>query len=194
MSQFGAVSLAKFQAELLAHQAGKMKALSKTWWVLDHLRKGKMIDRQIASNLLLTEGANFITGLGFAASPPTAISAWYIVLFENDYTPVAGDAYASNGWTELTAYDESTRPVWTPGSVAGGSVDNSANKATFTINASKTIYGGVLLGGGSTPSTKSDTAGGGTAYAGVRFASSRAVISGDVLKVTAIVTISDDPT
>lgn len=194
MSQIKIVSKAAFKSELMALQQEKMKALSKTIWVLDHLRGGKLLNRQTALNLLLTEGANYITGLGFAASPPTAISAWYIVLFENDYTPLAADTYASNGWTELTAYDETTRPVWTPGSVAGGSVDNSASKATFTINATKTIYGGVLLGGGSAPSTKSNTAGGGTAYAGVRFSASRAVQSGDVLKVTAIVSISDDPT
>ena len=181
-------------ADVVAQHQAQLRALSKTIWCLEHWRDGRLLDKQWDLNLLLNEGANYLISLGFAAAPPTAITQWYVGLFENDYTPLVGDNYATNGWTEFTNYDEPTRPVWTPGTVGGGSVDNSANKATFSVNATRTIYGGYLLGGGSAPQTKGNTAGGGTAYAAVRFAASRGVQSGDELKVTGIVTLSDDPT
>ncbi len=193
-SIFETKSNVQFKLELEARQREFFKALSRTIWTIEHLRQGRLLHRQILKNLLLTEGANFAVGLLFGNPPPTAISQWYIALFENNYTPVAGDTYATNGWTEWTAYNETQRPPFVVGAVGGGAIDNSANKATFTANATKTLYGGILLGGGTAAATKGDEAGGGSCYAAVRFNASRGVQSGDVLKVTAIAQISDDPT
>ena len=93
-----------------------------------------------------------------------------------------------SGWTEVTAYDESARPQVTWGSVSGGSVDNSANKATFTINADNTTIGGLFL---STNSTKGGTTGllyGGGAFTG----GDKTLSNGDTLsaQVTATATAS----
>jgi hypothetical protein len=171
--------------------AEAMKALCFTRWMLEHIREDKVIDREFVRNIVTSEGLNNLLDVHFAAG--TQISTWYIILWENDYTPVAGDTYATHGWTETQSYDETTRPVWSPGTIASGSVDNSASKATFTFNASKTIYGGAILGGGTNPSQKFNTAGGGTVYAAVRFAASKAVVATDVIKITATITAADDP-
>lgn len=188
---FGAGASVKMTPELISQVESKPLAICRSIWQIEHIRKGRVIDKEFVRNIVTTEGLNSFLNIMFKSG--TQITSWYIILFENDYTPLAGDSYLTNGWTETTVYDETTRPIWTGGTVAAGSVDNSASKATFTFNASKTIYGGCLVGGGSAPSTKGNTAGGGTAYCGVRFAASKGVVSTDVLKITATLEAADDP-
>ncbi len=127
-------------------------------------------------NLVVTVGLNkyldatLKTGL---ASP-----AWYVGL-KNTGAVVAGDTMASHaGWTENTTYSNATRPAFTPGTISGGSVDNSGAKAAFNINGSTTIYGAFMADnntkGGST----------GTLLGGGDFGAARAVENGDTLNVT----------
>lgn len=114
------------------------------WTVIvrDHRRWIKDID--YVENLVTTVGLNkyldatLKTGL---ASP-----AWYCLLTDGTPTVAAGDTMASHaGWTEVTAYDEATREVWTSGTIAAGSVDNSGSPAQFTIDTNGTTTGGVGL-------------------------------------------------
>ncbi len=93
---------------------------------------------------------------------------------------VAADTMASHaGWTENQNYSEANRPTITLGTVASQSVDNSASKAVFTINASGTI-GGVFV---TTDNTKGGTTG--TLYGGGVFTGgSKAVANSDTLNVT----------
>jgi hypothetical protein len=94
-------------------------------------------------NLVVTAGLNkyldatLKTGL---ASP-----SWFVFLVTG---PGSGNTYAAAdtmgshaGWAENTSYAAATRPAFTPGTVASGSVDNSAAKASFSINASVTLAG-----------------------------------------------------
>jgi hypothetical protein len=120
----------------------------------------------------------------------TQITTWYFVLFEADYTPLVTDTYAVPGYTETTAYDEATRPAFVEAESTAQSLDNSANKATFTFNTIKTIYGGALVGGGTDPTVKGDTAGGGTLYSSAKFSENKPVTSGDILKVWITLTAS----
>jgi hypothetical protein len=141
-------------------------------------------------NLCTDEGLNNLMDVHFSAG--TQITSWYVVIFEDSHTPAAGDTYAVPGFTESTAYDEATRPAWQEAGVSSKTITNSANKANFTMNATKTIYGGGLVGGGSTPSTKDDQAGGGVLYCESQFASgSKPVVDDDVLKVTITITGAD---
>jgi hypothetical protein len=130
------------------------------------------------NNIVVTAGLNklidatFKTGL---ASP-----AWFVGLVDNASFSAyaAADTMASHsGWIEGVPYSNGTRPSFTAGSVAAGSVDNSASKAVFTINATLTVRGAFLVDN----STKSGTTG--TLYGEGDFASSRSVISGDTLNV-----------
>ena len=120
----------------------------------------------------------------------TAIRAWYIVLVDGSGTPTlaAGDTYAqiggTNGWNEFMAFTEATRLGWGNATSTGQQVTNSS-PVVFNINASGSVYGMALVGGGSTPSTKNDHSGGGTLWAEAEFASGTVTVAnGDQLKVT----------
>lgn len=112
-------------------------------------------------------------------------SRWFVGLVDNaGWTAyAAGDTMASHaGWAESGAYSDAIRPALVPGSVAAGSVDNSASKAVFNINATATIRGAFMC---DLP-TKSGTAG--VLYGEADFASARSVINGDTLNVTVTLT------
>lgn len=137
-------------------------------------------------NLVPTVGLNkyldatLKTGL---ASP-----AWYVGLVTgpgSGTTYAAGDTMASHaGWSENTTYSNATRPAFTPGTISGGSVDNSASKAVFNINGTATIAGAFMADN----STKSGTSG--TLLGVGDFTTDRAVESGDTLNVTVTATMT----
>lgn len=133
-------------------------------------------------NLVVTTGLNQL--LDATLKTGLASPAWYVGL-KGMGTVAAGDTMASHaGWSELTPYSDGTRPAFTPGAIAGGSVDNSAAKAVFNINGSSTIYGSFMANN----STKGGTTG--TLYGAGDFASSRAVVNGDTLNVTVTASIT----
>ncbi len=133
----------------------------------------------------------FLDIMGNAA---TQITTWYVVVFESDTTPAAGHTYAAPVYTEVNAaIDEATRPEWVESAASSQSITNSANKATFTFNDTKTVYGAALVGGGSAPTTKGNTAGGGSLLCSVKFGTSKPVVSADVLKITVTLNATDVP-
>jgi hypothetical protein len=107
-------------------------------------------------------------------------------VFEGNYTPVATVTAATitSASTECTAYDETTRQAYNEAAASSQSTTNSANKATFTFNATKTIYGAFLA----SASAKSATTG--TLFSAAAFSSSKSVISGDQLLLTYTFTAS----
>jgi hypothetical protein len=138
--------------------------------------------REELDNLVVTEGLNALITNTFKTIPGSV--AWYVGL-KGTGTPVAGDTMASHAsWSEVVPYSEGARQTLTLGTVSGGSVDNSASKATFSINGSSTIYGAFVTSN----STKSGTTG--TLYGASDFSASRAVISGDSLAVTVTISIT----
>lgn len=152
--------------------------------VIEHIRGGRLIDVETVHNLVPTEGLNHILNVALRANSPTA--NWYIALFEGNYTPVAGLTAATfpSAATECTAYDESNRVLWVPATASGGVVTNSASKATFTMNATKTVYGiamtSLLTKGGTT----------GVLVSAARFSSSKSVYDDDLLQVTSSITMT----
>lgn len=132
------------------------------------------------TNLVTTAGKNDLLDKYFKGSTYTA--AWYVGLISNtSYSAIAAaDTSASHaGWTESTAYSNANRPTLTLGTPASGSVDNSASKASFTINATATIKGCFTI----TNNTKGGTTG--ILYsAGLFTEGDRSVVNGDTLQVT----------
>lgn len=129
-------------------------------------------------NLVTTVGKNDLLTQYFKGSTYTA--AWYVGLIDSAaYTGVAaGDTSASHGgWTEAVPYSNGVRPTLTLGTAGSGSIDNSASKASYTINATATLKGAFTI----TNSTKSG--GTGILYSAGTFAADRGVISGDTLNV-----------
>jgi hypothetical protein len=151
---------------------------------VEHLRNGKLIDYEKLHNLVPTEGRNNI--LSVIGNAGTQITTWYVLIFEGNYTPVSGDTMATfpASATECTAYTAATRPEWVEAAPSAGVITNSASKAEFTMNATKTVYGGAL----SSSSVKGGTSG--VLLSAGRFSSSKAVDSGDVLRVTASLTLN----
>jgi hypothetical protein len=126
-------------------------------------------------NLVVTVGRNQYLD----ATLKTGVTSplWYVGL-KNATVAVAADTMASKGFTELVPYSNATRPQYNPGTIASGSVDNSASKAVFNINATATIDGAFLVNN----NTKSGTAG--ILLGAGEFSASRSVLSGDTLNVT----------
>jgi hypothetical protein len=142
------------------------------------IRQGEVIDEFEDKNLVVNEGLNSLLNVMFNAA--TQITAWYLGVFEGNYTPVAGltAATVTSASTECTAYASATRPAYDEAASSAQSTTNSASRASFVFNATKTIYGAFLVSN----STKSSTSG--TLFAAARFASAKNVDSGDELLLT----------
>lgn len=143
----------------------------------EHRRGGDLIGHDMSANIIPTEGLSHILSVLVAAG--TQVTTWYTALFEANVTPAATLTAATftATTTECIAYDETTRVAYVEGAVSAGAVDNSASRAVFTMNATKTIYGGALL----SASAKSATSG--TLLAAAKFSASRAVVAADELAV-----------
>jgi hypothetical protein len=180
-----------FSANLLKKAESEIdKILFGSVWEWEHWRKGEIIDQWKEKNICTDEGLESILGQAF--SDVTQITTHYVAIYNTNTTPVAGMTYASPQFTETTHYSEGVRQTWQEAGVSSKSITNSANKASFTMNTAETIYGGALVGGGSTPSTKGDKAGGGVLFNVSAFSGgSKAVVNTDVLKVTITLTIAD---
>jgi len=152
-------------------------------------RNGVLLDEQQDHNIVVDEMCNHALNIIFRSDEVgnTPITAWYLGIFEGNYTPVAGDTAANiaANATESVAYAEATRQAWVEGAVASKTIDNLSNKATFTINATKTIFGAFLV----SESAKQGTTG--VLAAATKFASQRDVISGDELLVSYQMTAAD---
>lgn len=138
-------------------------------------------------NLVTTAGLNKY--LDATLKTGIAAPAWYVGLITG---PGAGNTYLAAdtmavhaGWAENATYSNLTRPAWTPGAIAAGSVDNSAARAVFNINGGAVLAGCFMVD----DSTISGVAG--TLLGEGNFATGdRTLISGDTLSVTVVATQS----
>lgn len=143
-------------------------------------RTGRLKWVEDFDNLVTTEGLNkyLDSTLKTGATSPT----WYVGLVKGKTTGyAAGDTLASHGgWTEAVPGTDYTgnRQAWTPGSVAAGSVDNSASKASFPILTTQTMYGALLTANAAIANTTATLLGVGD------FGTARSVLNGDTLQVT----------
>jgi hypothetical protein len=167
----------EFNAEVLK-LAVKSRLPIGTWWFFEHYRKGELIGKWDQKNVTHKAGINYLLNAGFHGA--TVINPWYMIVFEDDYTPLEDDTYAVPGYTECTAYDEATRPEFVEAEATNKIITNVVSKAVFTFNATKTIYGAGLVGGGSAAATKGDAAGGGTLFAASKFGTAKPVYDDDV--------------
>ena len=179
----------KFDAGLIRSLETKARIKIGTWWEYELLRQGKLIDKWENGNVTTDEGLNFMLDVMFHGV--AAVGTWYIGIFESNTTPAVGTTYAVPVFTECSAYTEAARVAFVEAAAGSKSITNSANKATFTMNDTKTIYGAALFGGGTDPTVISNTAGGGTIFAASKFALSKSVVATDVLLVTCTITLAD---
>lgn len=138
-------------------------------------RRGQVIWREEAHNLVVNEGLNSLLGVYFDAA--TQITAWFLGL-KGTGSAAAGDTLASHGgWTEITSYT-GNRAAITFGSVSGGSL--AGGTSTFAITGTVTIAGALIA--------SVNTGSSGILYSAGDFAAPRSLANGDELDVTPTVT------
>jgi len=113
----------------------------------------------------------------------TPINPWYVILFSSNSYPDRDSTYAVPGYTEFTGYTQATRPEFDEDAVSNYVISNGTNKAIYTISTGARLYGAGIVGGGSAPNTKGNTAGGGILCAAGRFNSSRLVVVDQVISI-----------
>ena len=116
----------------------------------------------------------------------TYTASWYVGLTSATPTVDATDTVASHvGWTEFTNYTEGTRVALQLGTVSSQSVDNSGNKAAFSINTNSSSIGGAYLVGNHANANVKGNNTDGTLYGvGAFTGGNKSADSGDTLNVT----------
>jgi hypothetical protein len=161
-------------------------------WFTEHFRGGKLLEaNDQGSNLFTTEGMNFILNEVFNAGG-ACTGDLYVNIFDQNVTPAAGDTAsaklgAAGTYGELqatTEMDETARQAYTVAAASSANVTNTANKAVFTIAATRTIYGGFIV----TDSDPTSTAG--KLICAKAFTASRSVVDDDVLNILISLTMT----
>ena len=152
--------------------------------VLCHDKDGNLKWEAESHNLVVNVGLQDMNAKYFTGSSYTA--TWYLGLYgaAASNNPAASDTMSSHaGWTEVTAYSQSTRPACSFGTASTANpsvIANSGSPALFSMNGSATISGAFLTSN----NTKSGATG--TLFSAALFQSpgDRTVVSGDSLTVT----------
>lgn len=132
-------------------------------------------------NLVVDAGLDDNLDKYFKGSAYTA--GFFVGLTDATPTIDATDVMSSHvGWVTVTPYSDATDPGLSLGTVTSQSVDNSASKAVFNINATETV-GGAFVKDSATKGVAT-----GLLYGVGAFAANKAVTSGDTLNVTITLT------
>lgn len=166
-------------ASLIARRALGLPVAIKNVYAIECIGPdGKLKWADSIENIVVNEGLDEILNQFWTGSAYTA--SHFVLLTDGTPTVAPGDTMAAHpGWVEITAYTEGTRQALTMGAVSGQSIDNSASKASFSINATATVGGA----GVTTDSTKGGATGlliGAAAFT----QGDKPVDNGDTLNVT----------
>ena len=164
-------------------------AIVGTWVFVHRDRYGNIKDYEVVHNIVPNEGLNYL--LGAALHGDSQINQWYFAPhITSGFTPLATHTYASPGYTEATTQIlESKRQEWVEGAASSQQITNDV-AAVVTATGSVTFYGAGLVGGGSAPDTKGDTAGGGILLASSVLASPKTLDTDETLSMTYTISAS----
>lgn len=165
---------------------------------VEHIRDGKVINKQEVFNGITDEGKKKILNLYFYETdvevPEGGTYGVYIGLINTGASLASTDIYATHaGWTEYTNYKVSAadkRGEWggATGAASGTGTISITNAAAITYDidgAGGTIYGIFVVSGAIAEiELQSDTQAGNVLWATAALASELAVTSGDQLKIT----------
>lgn len=145
---------------------------------VQHLRGEELIDEDVCPNLVTNEGLNHMLGVELFST--AQITAWYLALYTGNYTPLATDTAATlpGNATETGAYSGGTRPQFVPAAPSGQSITNAASRATYTFNATVTIYGAFMTSSATISGTS------GTSFSAALFGTPKAVVNTDQILLT----------
>jgi len=146
----------------------------------EHWRKGKLIDVREILNDLTTVGKNAILNTYFNELTQIVTANWCTGLINNaSFTGynIADTMASHGGWTEWTAYTQTTRVAWTQGTAASAAITNSS-PMVFDINGTGDIRGLFVT----TVNTKGGTTG--VLWSAASYTSVVSVIPGDQIRST----------
>ena len=174
--------------ELMKALKNKVRVKARGVYHVEHIRNGEVIHTQEVDNIVVDEGLNHM--LDVALSNGSQNSTWYLGIYKNNYTPVAGNTastFAGAGVAnEISSeVDETTRPIWTEAGASAKSITNSASPAVFTANTTVAAYGAFLISNATMGGTT------GVLMSAAKFAAVRNLVDTDVLNVTYTLTIAD---
>lgn len=131
------------------------------------------------------EGRNHIWDVTLRGA--TQVPEWRVALFEGDYTPQEDDTAANivARATEIIAYSESTRPIFTESAASSGASDNTGALAQFTLTAEKTVRAFAIVSSAGKGSTT------GVLLAIQKLASGSTYPAGTVIRVPVLLTLSN---
>ena len=140
---------------------------------------GSLRWRDTIHNLVVNEGLTDMLEIYYRSSAHT--SQHYVFITDADPVFAPGDTMAIHpGWVEFTEYAEAARPALVMGPAANQSIDNSASKASYSINQDAQVTGGAGV-------TDDSTKGGATGLlvgGGVYDKGNKNVDDGDTILVT----------
>lgn len=163
------------------HRSGLVAAFEYTPEIV--YPDGRIVTGETVRNIIPRVGIDHIASL--IRGSGALISDWYVGVFQGNFTPIALTTAADlqSGAQESQDYDEATRPLWQDAYDGVGVIDNLDNRAVFTFNATRTIYGAFLVSsaakGGNT----------GTLLSIARFNSPRTVEAGATFRVAVGLTL-----
>ena len=177
-----------FGAQIIMNQGIEIKPTIRHFYAVEcYDSKGVLKWQDGFENLVTTAGLNWYLD---AALKTGVASPLFSIGLKGTGGAVIGDAMNSHAnWTEIQAeYSNGTRPPWTPGAVASGTVDNSASKAGFNITGAATVWGAFMVGVTGHGTVKNGA--NGTLLGAGDFTTYRIVQNGDTLNVTVTCTMS----
>lgn len=154
------------------------RALGLGHYHVEHIRDGEVIDEFDAKNVIVNEGLNYLLNAGIGGA--SNITSWYLGLFSGNYTPQATDTAATiaANATETTQYAAGARQSFVPAAASGQAITNTASRASFTFNASTTVYGAFLVSSSAISGTS------GVLISAAQFGAAKPVVDGDQLLLT----------
>lgn len=150
-------------------------------WTLECLHQdGTPKWKEEYDNIVFDNGITDLLEKYFKGAGYTA--AWYVGIVTQGGVFAAADTMSAHaGWAENIQYSQGNRPQLILGAMGNKTVNNTASKAQFTMNANATIMGTFLT----TSPTKGGTTG--VLYSAAAFLSgNKAVINGEILNASVV--------
>lgn len=157
--------------------------ISSIWEVVIRDATGKEKWREKCRNVVTNQGLANLLDVFFLAGTQIPVADWAVGLIESG-TPTASSTYAIPIYVESTYYDGGIRIPYV-GVRSSLTISNTASKAVFTMNATKTVTGGILVGGTAAGlHTPGDSAAvGAILYCAILFGSPQSVSDDDTVTV-----------
>ena len=187
--KIGAGSRTTAHCEIIGNSYMKLHSVPRAHYEVEcWTSSGGLRWSESCRNIVVNQGLDHLLSV---ITTTAHVSGWFVGVMTTGFTGLAATDTATGSAVNnnlSSAFSNATLPAFTAGSISGQSVDNSASKAAFNINAATSLGGAILVNS----NVKAGPTEGAILYGGATFSAERAVQNGDTLNVT--VTISTEVT